>query len=53
MTDQVLEVTTRQPSRQSILDLTASEARAFLLKAESYCSLDLPPYIRFGNLTGC
>ena len=50
MTDQVLEATTPQSSRQSILDLTASEARAFLLKPESYCSLDLPPYICFGNL---
>lgn len=50
MTDQVLEATTPQSSCQSILDLTASGARAFLLKPESYCSLDLPPYICFGNL---
>lgn len=38
------------PSRKSILDLSAAEARAFLLKPESYCSLDLPPYIRFDAL---
>lgn len=37
-------------SRQSILDLTHGEARTFLLKPESYCSLDLPPYIVFGDL---
>ena len=37
-------------SRQSILDLTNGEARAFLLKPESYCSLDLPPYIVFSSL---
>jgi hypothetical protein len=38
------------PSRKSILELSAAEARAFLLKPESYCSLDLPPYIHFGAL---
>ena len=37
-------------SRRSILDLTQGEARTFLLKPESYCSLDLPPYIVFGDL---
>ena len=37
-------------SRRSILDLTHGEARTFLLKPESYCSLDLPPYIVFGEL---
>ncbi len=37
-------------SRRSILDLTYNEARTFLLKPESYCSLDLPPYIAFGDL---
>lgn len=36
--------------RKSILDLSAAEAREFLLKPESYCSLDLPPYIRFDAL---
>lgn len=38
------------PSRKSILELSAAEAREFLLKPESYCSLDLPPYIRFDAL---
>jgi len=37
-------------SRQSIRDLGHEEARKFLLKPESYCSLDLPPYIAFGEL---
>lgn len=38
------------PSRKSILELSAAEARECLLKPESYCSLDLPPYIRFDAL---
>lgn len=37
-------------TRKSILDLSDSEARAFLLKTESYCSVDLPPYFMFGDL---
>ena len=40
----------KYPNRRSILDLTHGEARTFLLKPESYCSLDLPPYIVFGDL---
>lgn len=38
------------PRSKSILELTAAEAQAFLLKPESFCSLDLPPYIRFDTL---
>lgn len=38
------------PRSKSILELTAAEAQAFLLKPESYCGLDLPPYIRFDTL---
>ncbi len=38
------------PARKSILDLSGDEARAFLLKPESYCSLELPPYIVFDDL---
>lgn len=38
------------PSRRSLLDLTRDEARSFLLKPESYCSLDLPGYIGFADL---
>ncbi|MDA8084471.1 MAG: RNA-directed DNA polymerase [Nitrospiraceae bacterium] len=37
-------------NRQSILDLTHNEACTFLLKPESYCSMDLPPYIVFDKL---
>jgi hypothetical protein len=37
-------------NRRSILDLTHAEARTFFLKPESYCSMDLPPYIVFGDL---
>lgn len=37
-------------SWKSILDLTAGEAKAFLLKPESYCNVDLPAYIGFGTL---
>jgi RNA-directed DNA polymerase len=35
---------------QSILDMTSSEARAFLLKSDSYCRIDFPSYIHFGEL---
>lgn len=38
------------PTRKSILDLSHEEAKHFLLKAESYCNIDLPPYIKFENL---
>jgi len=37
-------------SSRSILDLPNNEVRKFLLKAESYCSVDLPPYIIFEDL---
>jgi hypothetical protein len=40
----------KSPSRKSILNLTHSEARTFFLKPESYCNLDLPSYINFGEL---
>ena len=36
--------------QKRILDLSANDARNFLLKSESYCSLDLPPYFSFGEL---
>ena len=39
----------RRVSR-SILDMTAKQARAFLLKPESYCNTDLPVYFTFGVL---
>jgi RNA-directed DNA polymerase len=37
-------------TRQSVLELDCAAARAFFLKGESYCNLDLPPYIRFDAL---
>lgn len=37
-------------TRKSILQLSSVEARAFLLKPESYCNLDLPSYLQFGPL---
>jgi RNA-directed DNA polymerase len=39
-----------QPRKKSILELSHHEAHGFLLKTESYCTLDLPNYINFGNL---
>lgn len=38
------------PTRKSVLKLSHKEARSFFLKAESYCNLDLPPYIVFDDL---
>ncbi|MXS86140.1 reverse transcriptase [Nitrosomonas sp. HPC101] len=38
------------PTRKSVLDLNFDEVRNFFLKAESYCNLDFPPYIRFDEL---
>lgn len=38
------------PKQQSILDLSAADAKKFFLKHESYCSIDLPPYFRFDKL---
>lgn len=37
----------RQESERSILQMTALQARAFLLKPESYCGIDLPVYFTF------
>lgn len=39
-----------ETQRKSILSLSHTEAREFLLKAESYSSIDLPPYFVFGDL---
>lgn len=39
-----------QQTRLSVLELDCTAARAFFLKEESYCNLDLPPYIRFDAL---
>ena len=37
-------------TRLSVLELDCAAARVFFLKAESYCNLDFPPYIRFDAL---
>jgi RNA-directed DNA polymerase len=50
MSGEAMHTTGTAPSRKSILELSAAEAQAFFLKPESYCSLDLPPYIRFEAL---
>lgn len=39
-----------EPTRKSILELSNEDARRFFLKSENYFSLELPPYIAFGNL---
>lgn len=41
---------TGQLAHRSILDLDHNEVRDFLLKPDSYCSLELPPYIVFRDL---
>lgn len=38
------------PRSHSILEMSCDEARAFLLKQESYCHLDMPPYFQFNGL---
>lgn len=38
------------PTRKSVLELSHDEARKFFLKAESYCNIDLPPYLVFDDL---
>lgn len=50
MSGATMHSTDTGPSRKSILELSAAEAREYLLKPESYCGLDLPPYIRFDDL---
>lgn len=40
----------RPPQQQSLLDMTNVQARTFLLKAESYCTVDFPDYLQFGGI---
>ena len=40
----------RNHLEQSLLKMTAMQARAFLLKPESYCSIDLPIYFTFARV---
>jgi RNA-directed DNA polymerase len=35
---------------RSVLEMNAKQARAFFLKPESYCRVDLPPYFDFGRV---
>lgn len=37
-------------TQRSILEMTSKRARAFLLKPQSYCTIDLPLYFRFDKL---
>lgn len=39
-----------RPAARSVLEMSAKEARAFFLKPESYCRVDLPPYFDFGPI---
>lgn len=41
---------THASSKKTVLNLSPDEARKFFLKPESYCSLDLPPYLMFDGL---
>jgi RNA-directed DNA polymerase len=40
----------RRSSERAILEMTNVQARAFLLKPEGYCNVDLPVYFQFGKL---
>lgn len=40
----------RKPTDRSVLEMSAREARTFFLKPETYCRLDLPPYLDFQRL---
>ena len=44
--------TAKKPGLKSVslLKLSHTEARAFFLKGESYCRLDLPPYFEFNTI---
>lgn len=50
MSRKTSSTTKPKSNRKSILELSCSEAQNFLLKAESYCKVDLPSYIIFGDL---
>jgi hypothetical protein len=50
MSDENVSVRESKATWKSILELSATEARDFLLKPDSYCSIDFPPYIGFENV---
>jgi len=39
-----------KPAERSVLKMTSKDARELLLKPESYCRIDLPPYFDFGQV---
>ena len=39
-----------RPPRREVLDLSWKQARSLFLKQESYCTIEFPTYIVFGNL---
>ena len=39
-----------KPKSRSIIELSCEDAQKFLLKQESYCTIDLPQYFNFNNL---
>lgn len=41
---------THASSKKTVLNLSPDEALKFFLKPESYCNLDLPPYLMFDSL---
>jgi len=50
MSETGTDASTDTPRSRSILEMSCDEARTFLLKQESYCRLDLPPYFQFNGL---
>ena len=46
----VKKKTMRQKPARSILQMTGPQARAFLMKPESYCGIDLPVYFTFARV---
>ena len=50
MTKDNSDQTHEKLGRRSIVELDHEDARSFLLKQESYCTIDLPPYFTFNNL---
>lgn len=41
---------TLKVKERSVLEMTPAQARAFFLKPESYCSVELPAYYQFGTI---
>ena len=46
----VTKKTIKKSPPKTLTKMSAADARAFLLKTESYCGFDLPPYIGFTKL---